>query len=170
MTRTGRAETAYPLSGATPPWSGGMLGDKVREDQMRQAANPDDPITAVALALHEHYGCPWRTAEDVAVRVRRIMIDSGWSIRPPNASVSIPGGEPGYAPRECSAPCAELQRLRDREQHCPTMLEAESRALLRCVQECADAAGMLPSVTPRQLVDRIHHLRQNKSSTGQEPA
>jgi hypothetical protein len=65
----------------------------VKEDQMRQAANPEDPITAVALALHEHYGCPWRAAEDVAVRVRRIMIDSGWSILPPEQPEKPQGGD-----------------------------------------------------------------------------
>jgi hypothetical protein len=62
----------------------------VREKKMLSAHNPIDPITAVAAALHEHYGCPWRAAEDVAVRVRRIMIDSGWSILPPNAPADRP--------------------------------------------------------------------------------
>lgn len=67
----------------------------------------------------------------------------------------------------CSTPCLELVQLRERERQCPTKREAECRALLRCVQECADLVGLLPTATPRQLVERVRHLSQNVKSEEQ---
>ena len=64
-------------------------------------------------------------------------------------------------PCTCSAPCLELVQLREREMQCPTKQEAECRALLRCVMECADLVGLLPTASPRQLVDRVRHLMPN---------
>lgn len=57
---------------------------KVSEERMKYATNPDDPITEVALAVQQHYDCPWRAAEDVTLTVRREMIAKGWKIIKPN--------------------------------------------------------------------------------------
>ena len=56
----------------------------------------------------------------------------------------------------------ELERLQEREKTCPTMLEAECRAIVRCVQEIADITGMMPSASPRQIVERVRELRDKE--------
>jgi hypothetical protein len=56
---------------------------------------------------------------------------------------------------------SELEMLRERECKCPTMLEAEARALVRALQEIADATGMLPTASPAQIVNRVRYLMQN---------
>ena len=73
--------------------------------------------------------------------------------------------------RELAEARAENDRLQHRESICPTMLEAEARALVRCVQECADALGMLPSATPRQLVERAKEVfnKAINAAPGGEP-
>jgi pseudouridine-5'-phosphate glycosidase len=65
----------------------------VTEEAMKCAANPNDPITDVALAVQEHYGCPWRAAEDVAIRVRHIMREQGWNVTRPNHAPGDGGKE-----------------------------------------------------------------------------
>lgn len=52
----------------------------------------------------------------------------------------------------------ENAQFKDREARCPTMLEAECRAIVRAVQEIADITGMLPSATPRQIVESVQGL------------
>jgi len=56
----------------------------VTEERMICASNADDPITDVALAVQKHYLCPWRAAEDIAIRVRNIMREQGWTVTRPN--------------------------------------------------------------------------------------
>jgi len=58
----------------------------VSEARMKYATNPNDPITAVALAVQRHYECPWRAAEDVTLTVRREMLAAGWTLTKPNTS------------------------------------------------------------------------------------
>ena len=53
---------------------------------------------------------------------------------------------------------AEYNRLREREKACPTMQEAESRALVRALQEIAELTGMLDSASPRQIVERVRKI------------
>ena len=71
---------------------------RVIEETMTCAANEDDPITEVALAVQEHYGCPWRAAEDVAIRVRNIMRAQGWTVTRPNSLLGR--NDPSDASRE----------------------------------------------------------------------
>ncbi len=55
----------------------------------------------------------------------------------------------------------EIRRLRERERLCPTMQEAESRALWRCLQECCVVAGLSPATAgPPQLIERVRQLRE----------
>ena len=53
---------------------------------------------------------------------------------------------------------AEMLRLKERERVCPTMQEAESRALVRALQECGHALG-LECPSPAELVKAIRQLR-----------
>lgn len=81
----------------------------------------------------------------------------------PSSSSEHSGVTPGLSVAIGSAfsEARELEMLREREQKCPTMLEAEARALVRALQEIADITGMLPSASPRQIVERVRHLSQN---------
>ena len=54
--------------------------------------------------------------------------------------------------------CIELNQLRERERVCPTKTEAECRALLRCVQECAEELGLTAEATPMQVVKKIREV------------
>lgn len=65
---------------------------------------------------------------------------------------------------EITCPCAEIDMLRERERHCPTMLEAESRALKMALQIIADKTGMLPSASPRQIVERVIALMDERQT------
>ena len=53
---------------------------------------------------------------------------------------------------------AEYRKLRDRERQCPTMQEAEARALVRALQEIGEATGMLETASPRQIVERVRKI------------
>ena len=63
---------------------------------------------------------------------------------------------------KCATPCLELRQLREREKKCPTMREAEARSLLRCVMECADLLGMMESASPRQVVERLRFVMEDR--------
>ena len=52
----------------------------------------------------------------------------------------------------------ELDRLRDREKHCPTMDEAEKVALLRALQEIANLVGLTVENSPRETVEAVKKL------------
>ena len=45
--------------------------------------------------------------------------------------------------------------LKERERQCPTMQEAESRALLRGLQECASLLGLSASASPADIVEAL---------------
>ena len=49
----------------------------------------------------------------------------------------------------------EVARLRDREARCPTLAEAEARALLRALQEIAAIVGLPMSATPAEVVEAV---------------
>ena len=55
----------------------------VREEHMRCSKNPNSLILHVAKAVQDHYGCPWRAAEDVTLTVKRIMVAQGWTVKIP---------------------------------------------------------------------------------------
>lgn len=58
----------------------------------------------------------------------------------------------------------EVARLEVREKACATVGEAETRALLRALQECGDALG-LPDPSPAQLVEAVKALVDTKTPT-----
>ena len=61
---------------------------------------------------------------------------------------------------------AENQKLKKRESCCPTMQEAESRALLKSMQEIAEIIGICPfKSTPRETVEAVRILACNKPGT-----
>lgn len=65
---------------------------------------------------------------------------------------------------------AERDRLRDREKRCPTMAEAEARAMLRALQEIAEALGKSLNASPREIVEAVGVLcRQNAARVVYEP-
>ena len=49
----------------------------------------------------------------------------------------------------------EAARLRDREACCPTLAEAEARAMLRALQEIAAIVGLPMSATPAEVVEAV---------------
>lgn len=53
----------------------------------------------------------------------------------------------------------ERDQLLAREKACPTMDEAEKRALLRCIQECADVLSLDASASPADVVFAVKALR-----------
>lgn len=59
----------------------------------------------------------------------------------------------------------ERDQLLAREKACPTMGEAEKRALLRCVQECMDAIGLDITASPADLVFAVKALRSKADAT-----
>ena len=54
---------------------------------------------------------------------------------------------------------AELQRLKERETVCPTLLEAQARALVKALQHIRDELGMDIDSTPAQIVDAVADTR-----------
>lgn len=53
----------------------------------------------------------------------------------------------------------EYKKLQERERHCPTMDEAEKVALLKALQEIAEAVGLNPMIhSPRQTVEAVKSL------------
>lgn len=52
----------------------------------------------------------------------------------------------------------EVARLRDREARCPTLAEAEARAMLRALQEIAAIVGLPMSATPAEVVEAVGRL------------
>ena len=49
----------------------------------------------------------------------------------------------------------EVSRLRDRDARCPTLAEAEARAMLRALQEIAAIVGLPMSATPADVVEAV---------------
>lgn len=90
-----------------------------------------------------------------------------------NVALSVIMDRDGYldddnAPPELVALCRLLEidrnKLKARERRCPTMQEAEARALLRALQEIADLTGMLPTASPAQIVERVRFISQNANA------
>ena len=52
----------------------------------------------------------------------------------------------------------EYKKLQERERHCPTMLESEARAILKALQEIAEAVGLDASNSPRETVEAVKLL------------
>lgn len=50
---------------------------------------------------------------------------------------------------------AEVERLKQRERMCATMDQAEKIALVRCLQECAEAIGLGTNPSPADLVKAV---------------
>ena len=61
---------------------------------------------------------------------------------------------------------AEVSRLKQRERMCATMDQAEKIALVRALQECAEALGLGNNPTPADLVKAVTALGNNKAYTG----
>lgn len=53
---------------------------------------------------------------------------------------------------------AEMLRLKERESVCPSLQEAEARALVRALQECGDLLGLV-NPSPAELVEAVRQLR-----------
>lgn len=51
----------------------------------------------------------------------------------------------------------EYPALQERERQCPTMQEGESRALLRCLQECAGLLGLGLDASPAEVIAAVRH-------------
>lgn len=51
--------------------------------------------------------------------------------------------------------------LYERERQCPTMQEAESRALLRGLQECASLLGLAATASPADVVGALRNRLSN---------
>lgn len=53
---------------------------------------------------------------------------------------------------------SKFDQLKERERRCPTMAEAESRALLRSLQEICELVGLDGSNSPREIVEAVRVL------------
>lgn len=91
-----------------------------------------------------HHGNPFNQEED----------DECWMDDPEEQPT-------GYVPKlmGCTPEEAAGHQLLSREKACPTMGEAEKRALLRCIQECADVLGLDASASPADVVFAVKALR-----------
>jgi hypothetical protein len=56
---------------------------------------------------------------------------------------------------------AKLETLRKRDKICPTMLEAEARALVRALQEIVAVLGIDKDSSPRQIVAATTDMKKN---------
>lgn len=65
----------------------------------------------------------------------------------------------------CQVQALELEaaRLRDREARCPTLAEAEARAMLRALQEIAAIVGLPMSATPAEVVEAVGLLSVSRA-------
>lgn len=64
---------------------------------------------------------------------------------------------------------AEYRKLCDRERQCKTMREAEARALVRALKEIGEAAGMLETASPRQIVERVRKIVAENGALHRQP-
>ena len=56
----------------------------------------------------------------------------------------------------------EIEMLKARAQKCKSMDEAEKFALVRALQEIAQSLGMTDENSPREIVERVKFLFENK--------
>lgn len=57
---------------------------------------------------------------------------------------------------------AQLAALKERERRCPSMQEAESRALLRGLQECGELLGLGTNASPADVVEAVRNSVQRQ--------
>lgn len=111
-----------------------------------------------------HYVLEHRcTGADVAISTVGLSKEGvvrDWNGRVETVVISRNESQPSNLP--ASEMQAEIDQLRVRERVCPTMQEAESRALLRALMDIALHLGMDPAAsTPAQIVDAAGSLEPN---------
>jgi hypothetical protein len=117
-----------------------------------------DEIAAVVLA------CDAVTYARTHAARQRALCDDAWDAV--ETLQRIGACQAAHHRKQIQALEAEVARLKQREHICETMDQAEKIALVRALQECAEALGLGNNPTPADVVKAVTALGNNKAYTG----